>query len=136
MQGVTWISRTAISYATVTLYVNHYKDENGIEHIDTDQTLTGGVPGTSEKRILDWTPRGHYDYVFGAVTGKSRRFKVDEIEDKFLKDGWLPDTQEHGVICSWIESDRERSAYSWTSYEVRSLSRDLNLVPDSEQSPS
>ncbi len=136
MQGVTWISRTAISYATVTLYVNHYKDENGIEHIDTDQTLTGGVPGTTEKRILDWTPRGHYDYVFGAVTGKSRRLKVDEIEDKFLKDGWLPDTQEHGVICSWIESDRERSGYSWTSYEVRSLSRDLNLVPDSEHSPS
>lgn len=118
MQGVTWISRTAISYATVTLYANHYKDENGIEHVDTDQTLTGGVPGTTEERILDWTPRDHYDYVFGAVTGKSRRLKVDEIEDKFLRDGWLPDTQEHGVICSWIESDRERSGYSWTSYEV------------------
>jgi len=101
MQGVTWISRTAISYATVTLYANQ-----------------GGVPGTTEERILDWTPRDHYDYVFGAVTGKSRRLKVDEIEDKFLRDGWLPDTQEHGVICSWIESDRERSGYSWTSYEV------------------
>lgn len=118
MQGVTWFNRTAISYATVSLYVNHYKDENGVEHIDTDQRLTGGVPGTIENRILDWTPITHYDYVFGAIIGKSRRLKVVEIDDHFLKDGWLSDTQEHGVICSQIESDRDKSGYSWTSYEV------------------
>jgi hypothetical protein len=136
MQGVPWISRTAISYAAITLYVNHYKDENGVEHIDSDQTLTGGFPGTTENRILDWTPRDHYDYVFGAVVGKSRRLKVDEIEDSFLKDGWVADTREHGLVCSWIESDREKSGYNWTSYEVRSSSRPPYLGPDSEPFPS
>lgn len=119
MQGVNWINRTAISYATITLYVKHYKNENGVEHIDSDQALTGGVPGTTENRILDWTPKDHHDYVFGAVVGKSRRRKVDEIEDEFLKGGWLPDTQEHGVICSWIESDPiKNNGYNWTSGEV------------------
>jgi hypothetical protein len=85
MQGVTWISRTAISYATIT--VNRYKDENGVGYTDTDQTLTGGFPGTTENQILDWTPRDHYDCVFGAAVGKPRRLKIDEIDDKFLRDG-------------------------------------------------
>jgi len=136
MQGVTWFNRTAISYATISLYVNHYKDENGVEHIDTDQRLTGGVPGTIENRILDWTPTGHYDYVFGAIIGKSRRLKVDEVEDHFLKDGWLSDTQEHGVICSWIGSDKEKSGYSWTSDEVGSACRGIYVGIDSRPSPS
>lgn len=117
MQGVSWINRTAISYATITLYAKHYKDENGIEHVDSDQTLTG-IPGTTEERTLDWTPREHYDYLFGAVVGKSRRRNVGDIEDDFLKGGWLPDTLEHGVIASWIESDTKKSGYSWISDEV------------------
>ncbi|KAH9002783.1 hypothetical protein EDB86DRAFT_2898006 [Lactarius hatsudake] len=106
MQGVSWINRTAISYGIITLYVKHYKDENGIEHVDTDQTLTG-ISGTTELRVLDWTTREHYDYLFG-----------HDIEDDCLKRGWLPDTVEHGVIASRIESDTKKSAYSWTSDEV------------------
>jgi len=117
MQGVSWINRTAISYGIITLYVKHYKDENGVEHIDSDQTLTR-IPGTTENRILDWTTREHYDYLFGAVVGKSTRRNVGDIEDDYLKGGWLPDTLEHGVIASWIESDTKKSGYSWTSDEV------------------
>ncbi|KAN0129521.1 hypothetical protein V8E53_012703 [Lactarius tabidus] len=117
MQGVSWMNRTAISYGTITLYVKHHKDENGIEQVVTEQTLTG-IPGTTEKRILDWTVREHYDYLFGAVVGKSRRRKVEDIEEDFLRGGWLPDTVEHGVIGSWIESDTAKSGYSWTSDEV------------------
>ncbi|KAI9429739.1 hypothetical protein H4582DRAFT_1189833 [Lactarius indigo] len=117
MQGVSWINRTAISYGTITLYVKHYKDENGVEHVDSDQTLVG-IPGTTELRVLDWTKKDHYDYLFGHVVGKSRRRNVGDIEDDFLKGGWLPDTVEHGVIASSIESDTNKSGYSWTSDEV------------------
>ena len=121
MQGVSWINRTAISYGTITLYVKHHKDENGIEHVVSEQTLTG-IPGTTEKRTLDSEVREHYDYVFGAVVGKSRRRKVEDIEDDFLRGGWLPDTIKDGVIASWIESDTAKSGYSWTSDEVRCVS--------------
>ncbi|KAF8272757.1 hypothetical protein EI94DRAFT_1565356 [Lactarius quietus] len=117
MQGVSWFNRTAISYGIITLYVKHFKDENGIEHVVSDQTLTG-IPGTTEIRILDSTIREHYDYLFGAVIGKSRRRNVGDIEDDFLKGGWLPDTMEHGVIATWAESDTKKSGYSWTSDEV------------------
>ncbi|KAI0304249.1 hypothetical protein B0F90DRAFT_1626063 [Multifurca ochricompacta] len=118
MQGINWLNRTAISYATITLHVKHYKDENGIEHINSDQVLTGGITGTTENRVLDGTLRDHYDYVFGAIVGESTRRKLEDIEDDFLKGTWLSDTQEHGAICSWLRSDTEKSGYSWTSEEV------------------
>lgn len=121
MQGVSWINRTAISYGTITLYIKHYKDENGIEHVVSEETLTG-IPGSTEKRTLDWAVREHSDYVFGALVGKARRRKVEDIEDDFLRGGWLPDTVEHGVIALWTESDTAKSGYSWTSDEVSCVS--------------
>jgi len=45
LQGVPWWKRKIIGAATVTLDVNHYKDEEGIENIDIKQTLTGGISG-------------------------------------------------------------------------------------------
>jgi hypothetical protein len=117
MQGIGKFNRTAISYGTITRYVKHNKDENGVEHVVSKQTLTG-IPGTTEKRALDWTAEEHYDHLFGAIIGKSRRRNVGDIEDDFLKGGWLPDTLEHGVIATWLESDTKKSGYSWTADEV------------------
>jgi hypothetical protein len=45
LQGVSWWKRKIIGAATITLDVNHYKDEEGIENIDIKQTLTGGLSG-------------------------------------------------------------------------------------------
>ncbi|KAG6832286.1 hypothetical protein H0H92_003519 [Tricholoma furcatifolium] len=113
LQGVSWFKRKAISLATVTLKIKHYKDSEGVEHVDIDQTLTGGFPGTTEKRTLTWTERKHEDHLFGPVIGKTRRTKVDALEDDFLKRDWSDDTLEHGVIQSYVESDTEKSAISW-----------------------
>lgn len=41
LQGISWFKRQAIKYATITLYVKHYRDDAGFEHIDIDQTITG-----------------------------------------------------------------------------------------------
>lgn len=55
LQGIGWIVRKAISIATITLDVKQYRDDEGVEHIDIEQTATGGVKGTTENRTLDWT---------------------------------------------------------------------------------
>jgi len=52
-QGISWVTRTLISVATITLDIKHYT-EDCTEHIDIDQTATGGIKGTTENRILDW----------------------------------------------------------------------------------
>jgi hypothetical protein len=45
LQGVPWYTRKIISLASVTLDVKHYTGDDTFEHIDIDQTLTGGMKG-------------------------------------------------------------------------------------------
>lgn len=49
-----WMTRKALAIANITLNIKHTKDEAGVEKIDIDQTLTGGIKGTSEHRTLDY----------------------------------------------------------------------------------
>jgi len=142
LQGLSWLTRRAIGLATLTLYVKHYKDDEGVEHIDIDQRLTGGIPGTIENRTLDWKFRVHEDYLFGPCIGRSRRAKLDEIEHDYLRKGWLPDTEEHGVIHAYVESDTPKSGKTWSVEQVwgfedikgeRRYARHLNFLgPEGE----
>ncbi|TFK36851.1 LCCL domain-containing protein [Crucibulum laeve] len=118
MQGVGWWKRKAISLGTITLFVKHFKDDAGVEHIDIDQTITGGIPGTSEQRTLTWTERENEDHLFGPVLAKSRRVKVDELEEEFLKVGWTPDTLEHGVVQAYAESNTPKSGKTWIANQT------------------
>ncbi|PFH54798.1 hypothetical protein AMATHDRAFT_331 [Amanita thiersii Skay4041] len=118
LQGVGWIKRTAIRYGTLTLAIKHYKDEDTFEHIDIDQTLTGGIPGTTELRTLSWKERPHEDHLFGAVIGKSRRCKADVLDDEFLTTGWTSDTYEHGLVQSYVESDTPKSGTTWIANQT------------------
>jgi len=118
LQGVSWFKRKAIQMGTLTLVIKHYKDDAGIEHIDIDQTLTGGIPGTREERILTWKERHSEDHLFGAVVGKSRRVSVDELEDEFLKKNWTTDTIEHRVVQSYVESDTPKSGTTWIAIQT------------------
>ncbi|KAF8917693.1 hypothetical protein CPB85DRAFT_179349 [Mucidula mucida] len=119
LQGVGWAKRRVISYATITLYIKHYKDDEGIEHVDIDQKLTGGIPGTTENRTLIWKERHNEDHLFGPVIGKSRRVKVEELgEEEWLKTGWSEDTIEHGVIQAYAESDTAKSGTTWIANQT------------------
>jgi hypothetical protein len=119
LQGVSWFKRRAISMFTLTLVVKHYTDDAGIEHIDIDQTLSGGIPGTSENRSLDWEENSESDDVFGAVIGQSKRIKLEEVEDEFLKSGWTDDTAEDGTVLAVAWSDPENNPLTWRAEMVR-----------------
>lgn len=117
LQGVSWWKRKAISIGTVTLYIKHYRDDQGTEKIDIDQTVAG-ISGTSEKRTLDWTERENNDDIFGPVIGKSRRVKLGELEEEFLKIGWTEDTVKHGVIQACAASDTPKSGTTWIANQT------------------
>jgi hypothetical protein len=136
LQGISWVKRTIIAKATITLYIKHYKgDDDGVEHIDIDQVLTGGI-STTEPRTLDcetlFAPpvslrnadkhsgsmRERYDNTFGHVVGRSRRVKLDDVEDAYLKNDWSDDTAEHGAIESYVESDTPKSKTRWIAHQI------------------
>ncbi|OAT05944.1 hypothetical protein BDBG_02248 [Blastomyces gilchristii SLH14081] len=76
LQGMSWLTRTAIGLATVTLKIKQTKNDQGVTELAIDQVLTGGVKGTSEHRVLDWSERDHTDHIFGDLTGQSRFFRA------------------------------------------------------------
>ncbi|CAL3964032.1 unnamed protein product [Diplocarpon coronariae] len=120
LQGIGWLTRKAIGLATVTLHAKQYVDDSSITHVDIEQTATGGMKGTTELRILDWTERLHNDHVFGNVCGKNRWSSFQEIDDAFLKDGWLegeeevagPNGEKH--IESWVKNEDK----GWTAQQI------------------
>ena len=50
---MSWFMRKLIASVTITLYVKHYKDDDGVEHIDVEQIGTGGFKGNFEPRQID-----------------------------------------------------------------------------------
>ncbi|OAX77965.1 methylmalonate-semialdehyde dehydrogenase (acylating) [Emergomyces africanus] len=77
-QGMSWLTRKAIGLATVTLKISQKPNDAGIVQMDIDQLLTGGVKGTAEHRLLDWSERPHKDHIFGSVIGQSRFLKAGD----------------------------------------------------------
>ncbi|KAH8099432.1 hypothetical protein BXZ70DRAFT_300636 [Cristinia sonorae] len=118
LQGVSWWTRQAIKMSTLYLTIKHYKDDAGVEHIDIDQVLTGGVGASKEERTLDWAERETNNTTFGWVLGRSRRIKLDELDDEFLKTGWLADVAEHGAIQAVAQSDTAKSGTTWYSEQT------------------
>ncbi|WEW57671.1 hypothetical protein PRK78_003138 [Emydomyces testavorans] len=147
MQGISWLVRKTIGLATVTLHVKQYTDDAGNVHIDIAQTLTGGIPGTNEERILTWEKRDHTDHVFGNVVGQSRyvrgttgadgkvRPEVDvqtktgdekeqEAVTKFLKGEILADrSATEGFVVGegedfWVQNWVESVNDGWTAEQI------------------
>lgn len=123
LQGVGWMMRKAIAWATVTLAIKQYVDDAGLTHIDTDQTATGGIKGTQELRRLDWVERSHDDHIFGQLKGKSRWAATGSPEfdalDAFLTDGWLEDGEQAGPGGeSHVHSRVVNEEKGWTAEQI------------------
>ncbi|KAB2574046.1 hypothetical protein DBV05_g7327 [Lasiodiplodia theobromae] len=122
LQGIPWLVRRAIGFATVTLICKQYKDENGLEHIDIDQVTSPSLPGksaTPEERVLDWEWRDHENGIFGKVKGRTRRITLADLPDDedgmFMKEGWDESTIEGGDL---IETFVENQDSGWTANQT------------------
>ncbi|PLB40054.1 uncharacterized protein BDW47DRAFT_102167 [Aspergillus candidus] len=85
LQGMGWMTRKALNMATITLNVKHAVPDPAkptVHQIDIAQSLTGGIPGTSETRITDWEKRLHEDHVFGKLDGQSRYLRGSSVDGK------------------------------------------------------
>ncbi|KAI1333130.1 hypothetical protein F5Y16DRAFT_354883 [Xylariaceae sp. FL0255] len=113
IQGINWLVRKAVTVCTVTLLVKQYVDDEGKTHIDIDQVATGGVKGTSEKRIIDFQFREHSDWLFGPAKGQSKFVTPDELRalvaegSEARTKGWVNDDF---LAQGFIESAEEATA--------------------------
>jgi hypothetical protein len=130
LQGVGWLTRKAIGLATVTQHISHTSTTGGdgqpVTQIDIEQFATGGVKGSSEKRTLDWQYRGHSDWLFGTLQGRTRYNTlkaileenkgkgVEEEDAKYLAEGWLKESEEGEIVESFVDNDGAK----WTGWQV------------------
>jgi len=127
LQGVGWLTRKAIRFATVLLTIDEYEKDN-FTHIDIT-SVASGLSTTQEDRTLDWTSKEHSDKIFGKVIGKSKLFKIQDFhmegpgpaEDKtFLKAEKLKDLRtdssflEDEHVQSWAASQ----GGGWTAEQI------------------
>jgi len=130
LQGISWLTRKAVCAATVTQTLSQSsvtgEDGQPTTQIVIDQAGVAGVKGTTETRTLDWQYRGHSDWLFGTVQGRSRyvtlaqileesKGKGDVEEDaKFAAEGWLAETEEGETVESFVDNE----ANKWTGWQV------------------
>jgi hypothetical protein len=128
LQGIGWMTRKMVGLATVTLNTMQYTgppsppgEGADVTHIEIEQTGTGGMKGSTEKRCLDMVFRDHSDWLFGSVRGQSKWIKAEEIDDAFLKSSdWLEGDEEKGGpngethILSYVESYDN----GWTATQI------------------
>lgn len=118
LQGMSWFKRQAVAAFNLTLAVKHYTDDAGVEHVDIDQKLSGGIPGGSDNHPLDYIERPYIDDVFGPLVFKSRRAPILEIEEEFLKQDWADDTIADGVIHTVAWSDGKTESPKWKAEQA------------------
>jgi len=121
LQGVPWLKRKAVRVASVNLAVKHFTDADGVEHIETTQTLTGGVGGNFENRILDWDQREVDNPLLGPLVARSRRVPLNEVDSEFLKQGWSDEVKEHGVVFTRVEGNPAKGGKKWAMEQTWGL---------------
>ena len=117
MTHVIGLSETGYRTKWISDEVDDTKPRDDINIV---QVATGGLTGTTEHRCLDYHYRDHADWLFGNLRGRGKFMNVDEIEDEFLKKGWIegeaeatgPEGKSH--VLSHVESVDN----GWTATQV------------------
>ncbi|KAG1817797.1 hypothetical protein EV424DRAFT_1645048 [Suillus variegatus] len=113
LQGVGYIKRTAIANFTLTLEPTQFTDDDGVEHVNVKQTLSGGFKAPADSLLLNGQEVSKEDSLFGHLIAKSWRSKVEDLDIDFLKEGWSEDTLEDGLIAGIVKSDTAKSGRDW-----------------------
>lgn len=127
---MSYLTRKLVTSVTLTLDIKQFSappsppaeaSAPAVIHIEIEQTGTGGMKGTSEKRCLDNVFRDHKDWLFGHVKGQTRWANAEDVEeDAFLKSGWLEGEEEkkgpngESHVLSYVESYDD----GWTATQV------------------
>ncbi|KAJ7072970.1 hypothetical protein C8F01DRAFT_1045834 [Mycena amicta] len=99
-QGVGMLKRKAVGMMSgATQEMKIYTDADGVEHLDVTTHVTGMSADKEENRVLNWTEKTLDHPLFGAgILAKSRRCKVEELDEEYLQKGWTNEYSAAGVI--------------------------------------
>ncbi|KAL1618574.1 hypothetical protein SLS56_010502 [Neofusicoccum ribis] len=89
LQGLSWMKIKALSMISVTETCKQYVDDQNVTHIDIAPTVTGGFKGHDSSHIVDGMERSVEVPEFGTVFETCRWTDLSNVDDDFLRDGWI-----------------------------------------------
>jgi len=102
-QGVGWVSRWRLSKAQiVTAWIRHFR-ERGREYLEIDEMFHKRDSTTRERYALDGMPLELNDVCGRPAVSRGWRIRTTDIQDQFLKRGWVNDVLSHGAIYTKVE---------------------------------
>ncbi|EKM52172.1 uncharacterized protein PHACADRAFT_212742 [Phanerochaete carnosa HHB-10118-sp] len=104
-QGVSYFVRMGINMGTLAVIVKHEHSSDGAETLAVDQSLSGGLGRTSQARTLDWEPRDTDSKFFGKTTIRTKRATIDDLENAWLREGWVEEACANGLILDSVQSE-------------------------------
>jgi len=128
IQGIPWIIRKAVSWATITGNATQTKDAQGHTLLSIAQTATGGIKGETETHKIDGSEIVHSSGMFGTQRVRTSWLdltnnkpapgvRTGEGLDPFLTQGWLEESGNGGSpghILVNVKSDKS----GWTAEQV------------------
>ncbi|KAF4460128.1 hypothetical protein FALBO_13099 [Fusarium albosuccineum] len=117
LQGIGYLTRSAIGLASITNHLNQYTgssevpDLSGTEftYLENVQTASG-LKGFEDTHCLDNQPREATNWLFGTVTNHVRWATPEDISDEFLIKGWLDEVEGKTLILTVSENKNK----GWT----------------------
>jgi hypothetical protein len=101
--------------STITMFYKHDVDQDGLEHMVRNARVDGKEISSSTYRY-DWQLReGRKTEGLGVVFSKYRRTKLEDVDDPYLREGWLPESIQDGLLESHQES---RVPVAWSIHSV------------------
>ncbi|KAJ4489907.1 hypothetical protein J3R30DRAFT_6221 [Lentinula aciculospora] len=131
LQGVALLKRKAMGAATLTVVMKHYKNDSGDECLSLEQKIVGLDLGEPEERVLNWVEQTKETKLIGTVVTKTKRVKVDEVENAYLKEEWSADTLENGLILVHVAPEDKNSwsaEQTWGIGEVNGERRHVRRI--------
>jgi hypothetical protein len=97
-QGAGFFVRKAAKMINIPLHIKHFRNEKGIEQIDTTHAGAMGFEGVTDQREMNGVDREEDDRVFGKKICSFKRISLGEIENEYLRDYWMAEVEETGLI--------------------------------------
>ncbi|KAL2687965.1 hypothetical protein Neosp_005535 [[Neocosmospora] mangrovei] len=121
VQGIGYLPRKGVGLATINLNIKQYEAvpitsssrAGKVTCIESTQTASG-LKSTKEVRYLDNEFRDHHDWLFGMLKVQARWIGPEDIDDPFLKEGFLVEGERKNLVLSHAVSQGD----GWTATQV------------------
>ncbi|KAJ5993160.1 hypothetical protein N7451_008884 [Penicillium sp. IBT 35674x] len=116
-QGISWLTRKVLTVGSFTLTIRETVDEEGVTHLIIDTKPSSGLPGTTERRVLNNEPSELTHPLFGKIRGRTKWVALADLPSEWLGCGFQDGT-EKAMLMTTDHIDIDTVTYQAGGFEI------------------